>query len=368
MNSPPASPLHRRQSSNFSTSSSKRLSQTMSFSRRSSAAFGASHGSAGVGDSLAFELAGEEFGESLADELDGFSDGEEALEEEDEAQTPAEQERDSGIDVASSPPEGGGGKHLSPQSALKQTGHRRKESAYDGSEYGSESDLEESELISAGLEARMSAVEAMARRGLEENGSEGDKVVSRLTERLRDLGSQSEMEMGTTRLSTAYTALSTHLTNQTRILSQLTSHLMSPLTPIYVHPDLLSEMEPVLDATLASISTLHPSSRPPLAIHTLLSETADLIQDLNYLKDTLQVNQQTTTVGARKLRVVKDLLREAREEMNSRDESVRWIEQGCWDQRLREREAETECNGILRGFEMVCEGWGERLKEGIVAA
>jgi hypothetical protein len=172
----------------------------MSYSRRSSAAFGSSQGPGG-GDSLALELGGEEFGESLADELNGFSDdGEELLEEdedEDEDER-TEQERDSGIDVASSPP--GGGKHLSPQSAAK-TGHRRKESAYDGSEYGSESDLEETELVSATLEARMAAIEAMARRGLEENGSDGDKVVARVTEKLRDLGSQSEMEMGTTRYS-----------------------------------------------------------------------------------------------------------------------------------------------------------------------
>lgn len=114
--------------------------------------------------------------------------------------------------------------------------------------------------------------------------------------------------------------------------------------------------------------TLLPSSRPAYSIHTLLAETADLIQDLNYLKDTLQVNQQTTTSGSRKLRAVKDLLREARGEMEARDQSVRWIEQGCWDQRLREREAKGVCGDILRGFEEVCDGWGERLKRGVEVA
>lgn len=166
----------------------------MSFSRRSSAAFGSSLGPSGGGDSLAAELGGDGFGESLADELDGLSDDEEVLEE--EGEEVVEQERDSGIDVASSPPNAhGSSKHLSPNSR----GHRRKESRYDGSEYGSESDLEESELVSASLEARMAAVEAMARRGLEENGSEGDRVVARLVERLGDLGGQGEMEMGVTR-------------------------------------------------------------------------------------------------------------------------------------------------------------------------
>ena len=208
MASTPSSPLHRRQSSNFSFSSktsSRRLSQSHSLSRRSSAAFGSpTHSrlgsSHGHGDSLAQELGGEGFGESLADELDGWSGEEDEVEEGDYAVggqvgRTGDQERDSGIDVASSPP---GGKHLSPPQANK--GHRRNESAaYDGSEYGSESDLEESELVSATLEARMASIEAMARRGLEENGSEGDKIVARVTERLRDLGSQSDFEMGTTR-------------------------------------------------------------------------------------------------------------------------------------------------------------------------
>jgi len=48
--------------------------------------------------------------------------------------------------------------------------------------------------------------------------------------------------------------------------------------------------------------------------------------------------------------------------MDVRDESVRWIEQGCWDQRLRGREAKGACSEILSGFEEVCDGWGERLR------
>ena len=90
-------------------------------------------------------------------------------------------------------------------------------------------------------------------------------------------------------------------------------------------------------------------------------ETGELIQDLNYLKDTLQVNQQATTTGSRKLRAVKDLLRDTREEMERREESVLWIERGGWDGRLKERRAAGECSEILGGFEKVCEGWGERI-------
>lgn len=137
---------------------------------------------------------------------------------------------------------------------------------------------------------------------------------------------------------------------------------MSPVTTVLISPELLEDTLPYLEETITAMTTLLPSSRPPSAIHTLLSETAELMQDLNYLKDTLQVNQQTTTAGSRKLRAVKDLLRDTREEMNGRDDSVRWIEQGCWGQRLQQREAELECREILNGFEQVCEGWGERLR------
>jgi hypothetical protein len=139
---------------------------------------------------------------SLADELGGWSgdEGEEDLEEEfEEEEHPngnLERERDSGIDVGSSPATT---KHLSPAQATTKKGHRRVNSAYDGSEYGSESDLEETELVSATLEARMASIEAMARRGLEENGTEGDRVVARVTEALRNLGWQSSIETGSTR-------------------------------------------------------------------------------------------------------------------------------------------------------------------------
>lgn len=379
MSSPPASPIsprHRRQSSNFSMSSSnKRLSgHSMTLSRRSSA-FGSSIGPGG--DSLAAELEGGGFGESLADELNGFDDDEEDeayLEDEEEDERVVEQERDSGIDVASSPTSNG--KHLSPKSVK---GHRRKESRYDGSEYGSESDFEETELVSAGLEARMAAVEAMARRGLEENGSANDEVVARLTKGLKDFGSQGDMEMGVTRcvfrhhhvhkssankvgrLSTAYTALSTHLANQTRILAQLASYLMSPLSTILISPDLLADLDEPLDAALESIPTLMPSSKPPQSLHILLTETAELIQDLNYLKDTLQVNQQTTLTASRRLKAAKDVLRETQKDIEEREASVAWIEQGGWGVKLEERRAAADCANILGGFEKVCDGWGQRI-------
>ena len=107
--------------------------------------------------------------------------------------------RDSGVAMQSSSPHSK--TTLSPQAAIRPNGrrHQRQRSLYDGSDYGDDSDLEANEGISAGLEKQMAAVESLVRRGLEQNGSASDQVVQRVVERLRDLGSQSTIEMGATR-------------------------------------------------------------------------------------------------------------------------------------------------------------------------
>lgn len=101
--------------------------------------------------------------------------------------------RDSGVAMQDSSPTG-----LSPASAAKSKKHNRQRSLYDGSDYGGDSDLE-NEGISPALESRMAAIESLARRGMEENGSPSDEVVKRVTEQLRDLGSQIAIENGSTR-------------------------------------------------------------------------------------------------------------------------------------------------------------------------
>jgi hypothetical protein len=101
--------------------------------------------------------------------------------------------RDSGVAMQDSSPVG-----LSPASAAKSKRHNRQRSLYDGSDYGDDSDLD-NEGISPALESRMAAIESLARRGIEENGSPSDEVVKRVTEQLRDLGSQIAIENGSTR-------------------------------------------------------------------------------------------------------------------------------------------------------------------------
>lgn len=85
--------------------------------------------------------------------------------------------------------------------------HQRHRSEYDGSDYGSESDLE-SPGMPPGLVAKMAAVESLARRGTESYGGPADDVFKRVTEGLRDLGSQSSVEASASRfVSTAASLL-----------------------------------------------------------------------------------------------------------------------------------------------------------------
>jgi len=114
-------------------------------------------------------------------------------------------QRDSGVDVATgSPKRGERPRNMSlslPSSNGR--GHRRSGSVYDGSEYGSDSDLE-SPGMPPSLVAKIDAVESLARRGTESNGGPMDGVFQRLTDELRDLGSQSGVEGGTNRYETPF--------------------------------------------------------------------------------------------------------------------------------------------------------------------
>ncbi|KAL1619317.1 hypothetical protein SLS56_010155 [Neofusicoccum ribis] len=236
--------------------------------------------------------------------------------------------------------------------------HRRNRSRYDGSDYGSESDLEASDSISASLEAKMAAIEHLARRGTEDNGSATDGVFIRLTEQLRDLGSQAGVESGATRLITAHTALTTHLTHQTRLLTSLTSSLLSPLAPP-LSPEAIDALLPLIADALAHLPAAPPT--PLNALANLSNETHDFLDTVSYLSDSLHMGRQTSNLAQRRLKVVREAMGEWRRENELREEGIRWIEKGSWDNRLEKREAASVCSDVVGGFEEACKGWRERL-------
>ncbi|RDW83282.1 hypothetical protein BP5796_04773 [Coleophoma crateriformis] len=297
---------------------------------------------------------------NLADELaDAWSDGEEEDEEPDLNfhQESVEVVRDSGVDIPfspSQPPLKSAG--LVPPTPM-QKGHRRAASDYDGSDYGGDSDLE-SPGVPPSLAARIDAVEGLVRRGTENNGTDRDGVVLRVIESLKDLGAQGGVEGNATRLITAHTALSTHLIHQTRLLQNLAYPLFSPLsTP----PDseTIDELLPLLLTMTESIPRPTTAAFTSLtALHTL---TADLVQTLNYLSDTLHMSRQTTTTAARRLKSAMELVKEIRKEEEEREEGELWLQKGDWGRRLESRECAGVCGDVVGGFEEVCNGWRERL-------
>jgi hypothetical protein len=145
------------------------------------------------------EAVDEEFGEELDTAQDEFAeigtavahDGSAGL----ESAINLNGVRDSGVAMQSSPSTNHA---LSPDAASRARKHNRQRSLYDGSDYGSDTDFD-NDGISPAMESRMAAVESLARRGMEENGSASDEVVKRVTEQLRDLGSQIAIENGATR-------------------------------------------------------------------------------------------------------------------------------------------------------------------------
>ncbi|KAL2021462.1 hypothetical protein VTK56DRAFT_7095 [Thermocarpiscus australiensis] len=273
--------------------------------------------------------------------------------------------RDSGVEVERP---GTGGRNINnnnnraslglpPAANGRGGGHRRAGSEYDGSEYGSESDLESTGMPPRLVE-KMDEVESLARRGAENNGSAADGTFKRVTEGLRDLGSQSGIEGGATRLITAHSALTTHLAHQTRQLHNLTFPLLSPLVAP-PDPETIDSLLPLLISLSDYLP--RPSTAALQSLASLHAATADLVHTLSYLADTLHMSRQTSTTATRRLKSARDLVAEMRRDEELREQGERWLARGDWGERLRRRECALVCGEVVGGFEEVCDGWRRRL-------
>lgn len=76
------------------------------------------------------------------------------------------------------------------------------------------------------------------------------------------------------------------------------------------------------------------------------------------------MTRQTTTLAARRLRSSREAVAELKREWEEREEGIRWVESGGWEERLRTRECARVCGEVVGGFEEVCNGWRERLIRG----
>ncbi|KAL4881343.1 hypothetical protein BJY04DRAFT_63809 [Aspergillus karnatakaensis] len=259
--------------------------------------------------------------------------------------------------------------------------HRRHESQYDGSDYGNDSDFEEVPDMSPGLENQIAEIESLARRGLENNGSENDHVIERAVTALQDLGVQSGIENSAMRLITAHSSITSYLTHQTRTLQNLTHPLLFAPFPL-LSDEAIDALIPLIDDDLLpslpypfsdhqqqthhsprsdTPSQQNPSSNPLTSLQTLISQTSDITLSLRGLSDTLYESRQLTSTASRRLRSARELVADLRREEEGREEGTRWIERGDWDRKLREREAGRECGDVVSGFEAFCGEWREKL-------
>ncbi|KAJ5688644.1 hypothetical protein N7462_003036 [Penicillium macrosclerotiorum] len=256
--------------------------------------------------------------------------------------------------------------------------HRRQESHYDGSDYGNDSDFDEVAEISPALEHQMADIESLARRGIENNGSENDHVIQRTVEALRDMGAQSGIENSAMRLITAHSSITSHLTHQTRTLQSLIHPLLFSPFPL-LSEDAIDSLMPLIDEGLLpnlpypfpeqqrhgsrpeTPSQPSSSSNPLASFQALITQTADITTSLRSLGDTLYESRQLTSTASRRLRSARELVAELRREEESLEEGSRWIERGEWDRRLKDREAGKVCGDVVSGFEAVCGEWREKL-------
>ncbi|KAB8074658.1 hypothetical protein BDV29DRAFT_118943 [Aspergillus leporis] len=379
--SPPMSPNSPR----FSTPSSparRHHAQSVSESHRMSGDFGgtADMGGGGLGN-LADELA--DAWEQEQEGGYGYASGQEIGNIPADSQHRDHSDSEDGYHMGTRTPSSGYSSErasLHPPKPKTRNGghrHRRHESQYDGSDYGNDSDLEEAADISPSLEMQMAEIESLARRGIENNGSENDYVIARVVEALRDLGGQSGIENNAMRLITAHSSITSHLTHQTRTLQTLTHPLLFSPFPL-LSADAIDALIPLIEEELLPNlpypfpSQSHNSSRPPtpshssalnplFSIQSLVSQTSEITLSLQSLSDTLYESRQLTATASRRLRSARELVAELRREEEGREEGTRWIEKGDWDRRLRDREAGRECGDVVSGFEAVCGEWRERL-------
>ncbi|KAL8874228.1 MAG: hypothetical protein Q9174_000420 [Haloplaca sp. 1 TL-2023] len=322
---------------------------------------------------------------NLADELDEAWNGGDALPHEPEDATPTKDGLQSpdGIDGPRGRPiveihqpwsststldpvvlhhETNDNRSLSPPKRFTRTRHQRKPSAmsdYDGSDYGDASDLETVEGISASLEHRLAAIESLARRGTESNGSEEDNIVIRVAESLGILATQTAVETGASRLATARTAVTSNLAHQTRLMQTLSHHFISPFS-LPPSPDEIDELLPLLAISSELFRQAVPSATS--ALHSLHSSTIDLVTTLSMLTDNLHMMRQTTSLASRRLKASKEAVDEITHEAKLREEGIRWVEGGDWDKKLRNRDCGRICGSVIDGFRETCEWWEKTLE------
>ena len=239
----------------------------------------------------------------------------------------------------------------SEQRGHRKSGHQRHESAYDGSDYGPDSDLEQpDEGLPPILRKRIRDLEHLTRLCInpEDAVSEGGGTVRRTIHSLKELGPQGNIEYGVTRLITAYTSMASHRTNKTRdIFTQSHSLLYGGIVNL---PEEILDL--LLDEVNELISTIPflRQQNPLLSLQILASQTDELGQTLRSITDLLQEFKLAANTASRKLKTVRDQVDDMSLEEELVENSIMLIQAGDWDRRCRTRQAAKTCQEICEGF------------------
>lgn len=248
------------------------------------------------------------------------------------------------------------------------SGHKRNDSAYDGSDYGPDSDYEdETEGFPPLLRKRMREIERLARdaQNTDDMVSEGGGVVKRTVAALRDLGPpQSNIEYSVTRMVTAYTSMATHRTHKQRDVFTQSHSLLYGNSAMLLPEEFIDVLLDEIQSLGSSIPFL-PTQNPLLSLQILASQTSELTQTLRGLTDLLQENRLATNAATRKLKSVKEMVDDMQVEEELVESSMMIIQAQDWDRRLRERQAARTCREVVEGF---AERWGVDMSESMTTA
>jgi hypothetical protein len=299
-------------------------------------------------------------GGNLADELDQLDDEEVdeeptelAVEEDSETQpSPVDGARDSGIDVSYASKRGSPrARNFSKPFALaKGRGSGIAERA---------SEEEGEELLSPELEEAMNSVARMAAYA----GTAEDPLIPRVLASLQDLGNQSGFEAGVQRLLTSSNSMSSNLGVQSKRLQALVTTLYSPLAIFYtpLDPVVLEETVPLVEALLKDLPL--PDPAPLQGVQKLDRETANVIQTLSQLTDTLQMGKHTMNTASRHLRTTQTMVVELRRERERAEAARHELAKSDWNSKIKDRWCAGECRDIMGGFESLCNSLRQNLIE-----
>lgn len=244
------------------------------------------------------------------------------------------------------------------------------ESLYDGSDYGpSSADEDTSEPTATPmLQRRIHDFEEVMRiSDTTDNRLDKEDVIVRTTKRLKEeLGDQSVVESGTSRLAVGYISMTTHRTHQSREVQMLVHKLVgaggygNPYNSLTdLPPDLLDTITTEINLLLDTIISPHLDlashlQNPLLSLQNLYTSTADLLHHLHNLQDTLTESKQTLTLAARKLRSLQDLVHDLAVQESAVQAGSLAIQTGDWDRKCRDRAAGVICKELIEGAQIQC--------------